>query len=385
MVHHFGTRTCLYTGVFFETLSLIGASFAKEKYQIVLAQGLCFGYGMGFLFVGSVPIPAQWFDKKRSLANAIGAAGSGMGGLTYSLATQAMIDRIGLPWAFRILGICAFTVNFICSTLLRDRNKQTGSVHKAFTLTLIKRPEFVLLQGWSYFSMLGYVALLFSLPSYGRAIGLTASQGSLVGALLNLGQMLFRPMMGLLSDKLGRINIALLFTILCAISCFAFWIPCEASGISRMGLLSFFAIVGGGMSGVFWSSIAPVAAEVVGLKDLPTALSMTWVLMVPPTTVAEPTALELRRPGPSPYLNTQIFVAMMYSGAALCLCLVRGWRVGEIERIENELQKKGADPAKIREVEEKRAQGQFDEDKGADQTWKPADLLRRVMLVKVKV
>jgi len=32
-------------------LSLIGASFAKKKYQIILSQGFCFGWGMGFLLL----------------------------------------------------------------------------------------------------------------------------------------------------------------------------------------------------------------------------------------------------------------------------------------------------------------------------------------------
>lgn len=52
IIHLYGTKTCLYLGVFFETLSLIAASFATVQYQIILSQGICFGLGMGFLFVG---------------------------------------------------------------------------------------------------------------------------------------------------------------------------------------------------------------------------------------------------------------------------------------------------------------------------------------------
>lgn len=105
-IHHFGTRTTLYLGVFFETLSLIGSSFTHTKYvssthsnsgllfkaranrnpqQIILSQGICFGLGMGFLFIGSVGIIPQWFTSKRSVANAIAASGSGLGGLMYSV------------------------------------------------------------------------------------------------------------------------------------------------------------------------------------------------------------------------------------------------------------------------------------------------------------
>ena len=67
-----GTRTTLLLGVALETVALIGASFTHQIWQLFLSQGVCFGFGMGFLFVGSVGIVPQWFTSKRSLANGIG-------------------------------------------------------------------------------------------------------------------------------------------------------------------------------------------------------------------------------------------------------------------------------------------------------------------------
>lgn len=332
IIHLFGTKTCLHLGVFFETLSLIGASFATQKYQIILAQGFCFGWGMGFLFVGSVGIVAQWFTTKRSVANAIAAAGSGLGGLMYSLITQRVIDKNGLAWAFRVLGICSFAVNLTASNLIRDRNKQTLARHKSFDVNLLRRPEFLILQGWSWFSMFGYVILIFSLPAYGRSIGLDPQQSSVLGAVFNLGQMVGRPIIGLVSDRWGRMNLATLLSLACGLLCVTFWIPAEVVS-APMGILCFFAIVGGAVAGVYWATIAPVAAEVLGLQDLPAGLSWTWLSMVPPTTTAEAIALELRRKNVDSwiYLPPQIFTAFMYIGAAICLWIVRGWKVGQLE------------------------------------------------------
>lgn len=84
-----GTWWALHIGIFFETLGLLGASFAKEKYQIILAQGFCFGWGMGFLFTASVGIVPQWFLKKRSIASAIATAGSGLG----AMVSVSSLDR----------------------------------------------------------------------------------------------------------------------------------------------------------------------------------------------------------------------------------------------------------------------------------------------------
>ena len=381
VIHSYGTRVCLHVGIFFQTLSLIGSSFAKKKYQIILSEGVCFGWGLGFLFVGSVGIISQWFVKKRSLANAIAASGSGIGALIYSLAAQRIIDTMGLAWAFRILGIATFFVNLVASNLLRDRNVAVGSRHKGFDFKLLKRPEFVLLQAWSYFSMLGYTSVVFSTAAYTVSIGLTAKQGALVSAILNLGQAIGRPVIGLSSDRYGRLNVAVICTLACGLCCFALWIPAEAAP-SKIGLLMFFAIVGGGLAGTFWCTIAAVGAEVVGLKDLPTALSMTWVLMVPPTTVAEPIALELRKShGSYIFLNAQIFTAMVYVGGALSLWIVRGWKVGELEDLERRLQAKGMSENDMKAVEQNAV---IDDDQVFTTSsvhpigWQPRDLARRM-------
>ena len=275
----YGTRTTLLLGVFLETLALIGASFTHQIWQLFLSQGACFGFGMGFLFVGSVGITPQWFTKKRSLANGIATAGSGLGGMMYSLATNAMIDSLGVEWAFRILGILACGVNFVCALLMKDRNKAIGAVQLAFDYTLFKRAEFLLVLGWGFFSMMGYITLLFSLPNYAISIGLSARQGSIIGALLNLGQGLGRPVVGVFSDNAGRINLAGACTFIGGFFCFVIWIFAKSFGI-----LIFFAIAVGTVAGTFWTTIAPVGAEVVGLKELASALSIVWIFLVVPTT-----------------------------------------------------------------------------------------------------
>ncbi|CAG8169723.1 unnamed protein product [Penicillium nalgiovense] len=329
MIHKWGVRFVLNLGVFFETLSLIGSSFATQKWHIFLSQGVCFGWGMGFLFVGSVGITPQWFDKHRGVAMGINAAGSGLGGLIYSLAVGAIIPRYGLGWAFRILGIISCVVNLVCCNLLRDRNKAVGSRFTAFHLPLLRRPEFLLFLGWGAFSMLGYVALLFSVANFALSVGLSPHQGSIVSALLNLGQGLGRPFVGMFSDRLGRINIATFLSFLCGLFCLAIWTSADS-----MGVVCFFAVLVGTVAGTYWATVSPVLAEIIGIRDLPSGLSITWLTLVAPCTVSEAIALQLRSHnagGGTSYLRVQIFTGFMYVGASICLWIVRGWKVGELE------------------------------------------------------
>ncbi|CAG8359616.1 unnamed protein product [Penicillium salamii] len=378
-IHKWGTRFVLNLGIFFETLSLIGSSFATLKWHIMLSQGVCFGWGMGFLFVGSVGIAPQWFNKRRSVAMGITAAGSGLGGLIYSLAVGAIIPRYGLGWAFRILGIISCVVNLVCCNLLRDRNKAVGSRFTAFHLPLLRRPEFLLFLGWGVFSMLGYVALLFSVANFALSVGLSSHQGSIVSALLNLGQGLGRPCVGMFSDRLGRMNIATLLTFLCGLFCLVIWTSAD-----NMGVVCFFAILVGTVSGTYWATVSPVLVEIIGIRDLPSGLSITWITLVSPCTVSEAIALQLRSSsgGGTSYLRVQLFTGFMYIGAALCLWLVRGWKVGEIERAQRE----DAMPVAPLTKAEKETTGSVvntpAEPVQTAQLWSPVSLVRRMVTMK---
>ncbi|KAF2189538.1 MFS general substrate transporter [Zopfia rhizophila CBS 207.26] len=322
----YGTRTTLLIGVFFETLSLIGASFATQTWQLFLSQGVCFGWGMGFLFVGSVVIAPQWFTTRRSLANGITAAGSGVGGLIYSLAAQAMIKNINLGWTFRILGIVACVVNLIAALLVKDRNEQIGSSQLSFDHRLFKRIEFWYLLGFGFLSMLGYIVLLFSLPNYAQSVGMTPKQGSVIGAVLNLGQALGRPPIGYWSDSFGRVNMAGTMTFLAGLFSLVIWMFAKSFGV-----LIFFALVGGTVAGTFWAVVGPVYSEIMGLVNLPSSLSITWVVLVLPTTFSEAIALEIVSFNGGTYLGAILFTGFMYIGAAGFVWLVRAWKIGELE------------------------------------------------------
>lgn len=276
-------------------------------WQLVLSQGIAFGLGMGFTFVASVGVVPQWFVKRRSLANGLGAGGSGMGGLIYSLATNAMIKDLGLSWTFRVLALIVLVVNCISSVLVKDRNKELGTVQVAFHKDLFKRPEYYLLIAWAFFSILGYTITVFSLSDYCQTVGFTATQGSVVAALYSMSQGIGRPIIGHFSDSWGRINVAAIGTLISAVASFTLWIFAgpHFGGVIVFALLGVF-------TGILWATIGPVSAEVVGLELLPSALSVIWLVLAVPATFAMVIGVSLRVPGPGGYLFVQVFVGLMY-------------------------------------------------------------------------
>lgn len=116
-------------------------------------------------------------------------------------------------------------------------------------------------------------------------------------------------------------------TFLAAAFSLAIWINAKVYGV-----LIFFSIICGTVAGTFWATIAPVTAEVVGLKDVASALNLLWLSIIPPATFSEPIALQIFT-GTGSYLGTQLWTGLMFIAAAACMFVLRGWKLGEIKEI----------------------------------------------------
>jgi MFS family permease len=242
-----GIHVVMLLGAFMQGAGFIGASYAAEVWQLYLSQGALIGIGIGFAYVPSVAVLSQWFEKKRSLASGIAAAGSGIGGIIFSFTTQPMIDNLSLGWSLRIIGIVSSGMLVVATLLMRDRNASIRPKQLGFDRALLHQSQVLLLLSWSFISMLGYAVLLFSLSDFAISIGLPQQQSAQVSGFLNLGTALGRPFIGVLSDRYGRIEVAGLLTFACSVSVFAIWIPANSYGVTVL-----FAVINGAILGVFW-------------------------------------------------------------------------------------------------------------------------------------
>lgn len=244
----YGPRLPMFLGAIILGGGFIAASFSVRIWHLYLSQGVLVGLGVGLLYLPSINILPQWFDKRRSLANAISSAGSGIGGLVFSLATGAMIRRLSLGWTLRITGCIALASNSLAVLLVRSRDDQVQPRYKLIDTALLKRVDVGLLLSWEFIMLFGYATIQFSLSDYALALGLPQSQADIVTAMLNVGTACGRPFIGLLSDRFGRFRITTVLTLLSAIFCFAIWIPA-----TKLGPLLVFALLSGASYGVFFA------------------------------------------------------------------------------------------------------------------------------------
>ncbi|KAL6241341.1 hypothetical protein RBB50_011814 [Rhinocladiella similis] len=247
LVRSYGIRLPMMVGAAMFGGGFIAASFASHIWHLYLSQGALVGLGVGFVYVPSIAVLSQWFARRRSLANGISAAGSGIGGLIFSFATGDMINHLSIAWALRVTGAVAFLAILLAAIFLRDRNNIIRPQQHPFDLDLAWRAEVLLLLAWAFLSMLGYIALLYSLSDYSISIGLSRQQATQVTAFLNMGTALGRPFIGVASDRFGRFGVATSLTFLCGLACFVIWIPASSFAPTVV-----FGILSGAILGVFW-------------------------------------------------------------------------------------------------------------------------------------
>lgn len=343
-------KTPLYLGMVLVAMGQVGAGLCRTYVQLLFTQGLVFGVGLGLIMVPTQPLLSQWFRRKLSYAQGLSAAGSGLGGLVLANTTRYLIQEKSLEYALVCNGIVSFVVLLPCITLMKSTETQTprflpsrlrtnkhGQSTPASAPKIRKNPlelkwlihpgyAFVLLFG--VFAMIGYFVALYSLAAFASSgLGLTQKQASTLQSILAAGQMIGRPLCGLLLDLVGRHPCTIAIQTLAGLTCFAFWLPARS-----FGLLVVFAITQGLLGGTIWSSIAPLSAEVVGIRDLPSALAVFWLVTAIPGQFGQPMAValidysqnHLGRRGANAYLISIGFCGACFVMSGVMLCT--SWR-----------------------------------------------------------
>ncbi|CZR54679.1 related to protein MCH2 (monocarboxylate permease homolog) [Phialocephala subalpina] len=231
---------------------------------------LCLGLGgilSGSQFIVVSTIPAQYFNKKRGIANGIVYAGGGFGGTVISFAMDGLIQRLGVEWTFRILGIMVLVTSLPAAWLIKERApiKTTTFVEWA----LFKDVKFATLFIAGSIATFPLLVPPFFLPLYANSLGLSASAGAGLVAGFNFSSAIGRLCCGFLSDSIGPVNTLFISLLVSALSMLGVW-PVSSS----LGPLIFFVIVNGMANGGFFSTMPTVVTSVFGSKRVGVAMGM---------------------------------------------------------------------------------------------------------------
>ncbi|KAH8548379.1 major facilitator superfamily domain-containing protein [Umbelopsis sp. PMI_123] len=244
-------------------LALILASLATQLWQIYLSEGLLFGIGGSLVFCASVALPAQWFKRNRAFTSGIGNCGSGVGGLVFSLVTQALVDKTGYRMTLRYLGIIIFVLLIVACILARPRWPALSLAKLSIFDGSLLTTDFMIFMCFGVFIPFAYFTVFFLLPGYDTTIGPSSSQSSAIIGLMSACNAIGHFTLGFLADRFGRINAMLLTTSLSGM-----FIMLVCIEVKSVGGLYAFAILFGLTGGCYFSLMPPVTADLVDVRKI---------------------------------------------------------------------------------------------------------------------
>lgn len=263
-----GSQRTALCGVSFLASGEILAGFSIHNIgALFVTAGVILGIGVSLSFIVVGSVPAQYFNKKRGLANGITFACGGVGGAVISFLLDGLIKAVGTAWMFRIVGFITLATGLPAAWFIRDRvppNRRTFIEWQLF-----KDFRFVILFLAGAVATFPLLVPPFFLPLYSTSLGLSSSTAAALVAGFNLSSAVGRIGSGLLSDRLGPLNTLAGSLALNGLSLLALW-PVSTS----LGPLIAFVVLNGTAAGGFFALMPTVAGAVFGSARVSVALGM---------------------------------------------------------------------------------------------------------------
>ncbi|KAK6461662.1 monocarboxylate transporter [Scheffersomyces coipomensis] len=337
----FGFKKITFIGIILQTIAYLLASFAVKFWQLFMTQAVLVGVSFAMIFVPATVVLPTWLNKRKATGLGICFSGAGFGGVIFSLVINSLITKTGdQKWALRMCAIVTFVMSCISISIMRERRdvkvikrpklsiQSVIDISKQiFDLSVFKAYAIKLICVYYTIAVFAYISILFSMASYAKSLGLNYNQSSALTSIINGVQVIARPGMGLIGDKIGRINITASISILFAIILYGYWINATTYGslIGCCVLIGMFIGVGGTMPQI-------VASDLIILDGIPDKFPAVWSGMNLVSCwfclVAEVISLAMVRYNSNrPFLHTQIFLASCFIVCFLIMLVIREWAV----------------------------------------------------------
>ncbi|GME71149.1 unnamed protein product [Ambrosiozyma monospora] len=259
-------------------------------------------------------------------------------GIVFARPCQAIIQSPGgYKWALRFEACLSGFMLCISTLFLRSRRPLKSPTKVSLwkeikdqvtRFDVYRQRPMLCIAVWKFIYGFAYAILLFSFSSYGTSIGLTRKQGSTVTTVQSVAQCIGRPILGYVSDKMGRTNATIVFTFFIALICLVYW-----TFITTYSQLMGFGFIAGFTMGINWVNFTPLIADVLGGgPELVAGVAFVTVTGGIPFIPAEIIALKLKKTGSvdKPFLWCQVFVALCCIVSACVLLPFREWKISRM-------------------------------------------------------
>ncbi|KAJ6609564.1 major facilitator superfamily domain-containing protein [Mycena sp. CBHHK59/15] len=206
------------------SLGLFLASYCSTLWQLYLTQALLYGGGSALYYFPIMSVAPTYFDAHRGGAMGVVLAGAGAGGLVFAPVLRVLLDRVGVRWALRVLGLWNLAVGVPVACVVKRRPGFGGAGQTRMTMGLVRRGTFLYQALGAFLQAAGNVIPLYYMTSYSVSVlAYSASTASLFLAINSAVNSVSRIGMGVLADAVGRQNTMISGVFLSALSVLALW------------------------------------------------------------------------------------------------------------------------------------------------------------------
>lgn len=305
-------------------------SLATKYYQLLLAQGICIGLGMGILYMPGLSVPSSYFKAKKPLAVAIIASGAGSGGLVYPAMAQQLLPLVGFGWTIRSMAFVTLFVCVLINLLLRVRipARRSGPIADFHAFTELPYIFFCIgffLVYWAVYFAFYYIDL------YGYTYASFTSLDSINLLLLTNGLGIpGRVLPGFIAARfLGPLNTAVPTAVSVAVVLYC-W-PAVAHAHSPLyAFAAVYGLVASAIQSLFAVSLAALTDD---LSQLGTRMGMVFSVVAFACLTGSPIAGAIVQASGGSYLGAQLWAASSMLLGAVFLAAARVSRTGWVLRM----------------------------------------------------
>ncbi|KAI2470514.1 MFS general substrate transporter [Annulohypoxylon bovei var. microspora] len=316
-------------GTLLVVFGMFMTSLATEYYQLLLAQGICIGLGMGILYMPGLSVPSSYFKAKKPLAVAIIASGAGSGGLVYPAMAQQLLPRVGFGWTIRSMALVTLFVSVLINLLLRVRvpARRSGPIADLHAFTELPYIFFVVgffLIYWAVYFAFYYIDL------YGYTYASFTSLDSINLLLLTNGLGIpGRVLPGFIAARfLGPLNTAVPTAASVAVILYCWPAVAHAPG-PLYAFAALYGLVASAIQSLFAVSLAALTDD---LSQLGTRMGMVFSVVAFASLTGSPVAGAIVQASGGSYLGAQMWAASSMLLGALALAAARVSRTGWVLR-----------------------------------------------------
>ncbi|RFU80718.1 major facilitator superfamily transporter [Trichoderma arundinaceum] len=231
-------------GLFLICFGMFMTSLCSTYWQVLLAQGICVGIGMGLTFLPATAILSQYFQKRRAFAMGIAGTGSPVGGIIFPIIFSHLLPKIGFGWTTRVIAFIILGLSVIPAIFMRPRVPPSGRVRSLIDSSAWRDSAFITFSIGTFLTFLVLYTAFFYIQVFDELNHISSLDfAPYTVTLLNVGSVIGRLLPMYLSDKWGVLNVTIFSTFASAILAFG-WM-----GIQNLGGIVVFTILYGITSG----------------------------------------------------------------------------------------------------------------------------------------